>query len=967
MDDSSGSSGSSSASTSGSGLYDDNDIREEILNYLETYKSDESKYIEIANFTPKYSAEYYDAKVLMEAGDGALSLFRPTLEEVINEEQTDLWMYFKIATSSIATSKNPGRNIRFLVKDDTTQKYIGIIAIGSDIYQCSVRDAEIGWNHENHRKHIDNVVNIWCCVSLQPIGFNTNIGKLLCSLCFSKEIFETYKRKYGIEIAAITTFGINGRAVQYECLPVIKFIGYTKGYGTNHMPNHLFNEASSILKEKGIEISGNNKIKRWKTIMRYYNIPDIKLKHGILRGVYIGYIGAQAKAFLQGGERSETGPLKTVAEITEWWKTRWAINRLRNLKKNGKYKLAATGGRPDWTFDLFQVCEEKVATNAPQPDAQIHVALTKEIIAALPELSPSYIAGLMDGDGCIMFNKAGAIMPQIELAQCDPYVVFALQKQYKCGQVRIVAAKTANSRQQFKITIYGCRELLLCLKDHCIIKQRRAEICFRLFEELSSGRGDDSGAGYNTETVKQLFADYDNALKSYEPESDAIYSRINNEYVAGLFDAEGCITFKKYERTNSVTVTITQRSSPTILRKINEFYRINGSLTIQRLNLYSFEKCTLLLNSIEPYVILKKDQISGFNEVVEYRKNRKKYDCDKIAQLKRKIYIPDDYLIIDLNDKYKIVKRADERNLKPLYKENILVARKRPVSRRLAAAGDRGADVYDSAEHHTNIALAVIAKRRNISDEIIYAVREKLEGKVMQKTICEEMGLQRHIVHNIARGKLLPLDTDIRDQIKDKIITKRANRQRRQEMTPETAKKYDAETVAISKRVYSMSQALQIMKYAIEHRETITQTALAAKSQELLGVKLSVTQIHGLVSGRVCIYERELATAGADAYREYKVLCDEIAKIDFKANGRRQFAINNRAVDGETIIRVLREYNRGGRVLTHKDIAAAVGGDDGDVTADQVRGILRGTTKMMPFEFPCGGITWDEYLELRRA
>jgi len=911
------------------------DIREEILSYLETYKSDQSKHIEILNYKPKYNAEYYDNKVLLEVND--MNAFEPIIEEVSNEDLTDLWIYFKIATSSIATSKNPGRNIRFLVKDENTQKYIGILAIGSDIYQCSVRDKEISWDCDNHGKRIENIINIWCCVGLQPLSYNTNIGKLLCSLCFSKEVIDRYNQKYNINIAAITTFGINGRAVQYECLPFIKFIGYTKGYGTNHMPNYLLQEACDILKSKNIEVSGYNKIKKWKTVMNYLNIPDIKLKHGILRGVYIGYLdGKRSKDFLQGicSDFEISSKLKTIKEIVEWWKIRWGINRILNLKKRDRYKNTMS---PEWTYNLFE--ERKIIPHLELENRSISVSITKEIIENLPQLSASYIAGLMDGDGCILFNRNSTILPQIELSQCDPYVVFALQKQYNCGKIRIVSSKSVNSRQQFKISIFGCRELLICLKNYCIIKQRRAEICYKLFEELSGK--------YTVESIKELFNKYENAIILYEPDNDNIYdTRINDEYVAGLFDAEGCITFKKYEKSNSVTLTITQRSNPIILHKINQYYKINATVTVQRFNLYSYEKCEQFLNHIEKYVLLKKDQINTFREVLEYRKKHKKYDCEKFYQLKRKIYIPDDYLINYANMKYITKKKTEQRDLKPLYEAGILIARKNYV---------RTLPYVDNIDHRVNIAIATIMKRRKITDEIIYIVRKKIENKITQKAICEEMGLSRHIVNNIARYKLLPLDSD-RNMVKDKIIAKKQTKEKRITMTSEETKKYDIESVAISKRAYNVATAIQILKYAIEKREYITQTLLSNKSEELFGVKLSVTQIQSLLLGRVSIYEREFRD-NEIRYDDYKSLCEEVSKINFKANGRKYASISQRSVDGETIIKVLKNKNN----LTHKEIAANIG-----IKEEQVRGILRGTTRMMPFEFPCGEISWEEYNLLMR-
>jgi hypothetical protein len=93
------------------------------------------------------------------------------------------------------------------VKDETSGKYLGIISISSDFMNCKTRDNAIGWSHECKTVRLQNV-----------IAFNTNGGKLISALCFSKEILEYIENKYSESIVALTTMSINGKSIQYDMI-----------------------------------------------------------------------------------------------------------------------------------------------------------------------------------------------------------------------------------------------------------------------------------------------------------------------------------------------------------------------------------------------------------------------------------------------------------------------------------------------------------------------------------------------------------------------------------------------------------------------------------------------------------------------------------------------------------------------------------------------------------------------------
>lgn len=904
------------------------DLREEIIKYIEsTSTANDSKLLEIYKYKPLHDKEYYDSKVLLEIKD--FEKFSIYLEEVKTKEQTDLWSYFKISTSSVATNKNPGKLIRFLVKDINTEKYIGILALGDDILNTKDRDKSIGWDMDNHYKKMKNIVNIWCCVGLQPLAFNYNIGKLLCSLCFTKEVFDAFKNKYNSKIAAITTFGVNGRAPQYECLKCIKHIGYTKGYGTQHLPKNLYFKAIEIFNKNGYYLSGSS-MRIWKFIFSKLEIPTILLNHGMLRGIYIGYTSKNSKQYLQGILNNFDCDMESIDVITEKWKNRWGKRRISNLIKSNKNKDNLS---PLWTYDIFNTV---IPDNIKPENIEIKRLIkefNEEMYNNLPKLSDSYIAGLIDGDGCIIYDKQ-SLIPRIEISQCDPYAIFALYKQFG-GTIIVKVLKNKNARPQYKWTINKCNELLLILKDKCIIKSQRANIIYSLYHELNIKKTD-----YNISLLKELFEKYEEIKTIYIPENESYYKdRVNEDYIAGLFDAEGCITFKTVSNTISVSLIITQRSNPYLLQYIKQLYfnkyNINFSITLERLLLYSYESTNKFVKTIGNSILIKKDQFECFKEVVKSRNNNIDYNrnnyADKLSNLKRHIYKID--FKLEEQDK----DRDIERDLKIVYESGIIPIRKKK---------ERKKKDYDKISHIVNITIATMNKKRVISDEIIFEVKRKIDAGKKQCDIIEEMKLNRHTVNNIARGILLPLSAT-KEECKEKICKKLDRKTERNQLSSSDKKKFDGESTAISKRAYNKDKCLEILNYTYQNRARVTQTMIGEN------YSLSFTQINNLLNGKTFLYRREFEND--EDYNEYLQLVERVKSIDFSSMSRLMTKLKVRKIAPDVIVNVML-YSRNNPRLSRKDI-----GKEFKITDEQVRSIVTGKTVVFEFEFPINGITWEEY------
>ena len=310
-----------------------------------------NKTYEVEGFKYKYSLEWYESQVFTANTYADVEALDVEVEFVDDHVKAHLWNFFRAHTSSFAGSKNPGRFKSFLVKDKTSGKYLGIFSLGSDGYACKPRDDYIGWSFDYRRIRSICIMNIRTCVGLQPVSHNFNVGKLIASLCFSKEVIDRMEETYGNPIAALTTFGINGKSVQYERLKCLKYIGLTKGNGTDHIPQELYVETCALLKRYNITFDHVrlNKLGKLTLIASIFNIPFSKLiHHGKQRGIYIGFTGAKAdaEAFLQGKTATFKHTSASVADITKEWKTRWAKQRYEHLTATDRLKDV---NKVEWT------------------------------------------------------------------------------------------------------------------------------------------------------------------------------------------------------------------------------------------------------------------------------------------------------------------------------------------------------------------------------------------------------------------------------------------------------------------------------------------------------------------------------------------------------------------------------------------------------------------------------------------
>jgi len=134
-------------------------------------------------------------------------------------------------TSSFCNENSFGKEIKFIVKEKNTGKYVGFCRIASPIINSKPRNDWIGKTPDLKifNKH---AVMGFIIVPAQPFGFNYLGGKLLALLCTSHEIREMFDSRYDTQTCLFETTSLYGnikQVSQYDGLkPFIKHIGDTQ-------------------------------------------------------------------------------------------------------------------------------------------------------------------------------------------------------------------------------------------------------------------------------------------------------------------------------------------------------------------------------------------------------------------------------------------------------------------------------------------------------------------------------------------------------------------------------------------------------------------------------------------------------------------------------------------------------------------------------------------------------------------
>ena len=280
------------------------------------------------------------------------------MEPIVEYTQDNAkWTLLRQGISSMEFVANPGRNIKFYVKDKVSNKYLGVICMGSDVTSLGSRDEYIGWTRDNKFKDgkLNHTAIGTSIIATQPLGYNFLGGKLVSALVTCSTIRDKWQEMYNETLVGATTTALYGIHSQYNGIPHWKTLGETKGKISIKPDDSAYDVWHQWLKdnktekyEKLVELRPNGqpqtgiKQKIIQMIYQELGIKRAKYEHGFKRGAYYADIYENGRPFLRNEINEDELVMKEKYKldydrIINWWKPK-AIRRYEKLHSENRLK-----------------------------------------------------------------------------------------------------------------------------------------------------------------------------------------------------------------------------------------------------------------------------------------------------------------------------------------------------------------------------------------------------------------------------------------------------------------------------------------------------------------------------------------------------------------------------------------------------------------------------------------------------
>ena len=278
---------------------------------------------------------------------------RPILVEVQGDSKEELLFRYATLHWSIPVSSGYGRRLRFLVIDEHNEKLIGVLGLGDPIFNLGMRDLWIGWNKEDRRERLHQVVDAFVLGAVPPYS-SLLFGKLVALLSASNQVREAFHRKYAgrssvirgrplsSQLVAITTTSAMGRSSIYNRLKfrdrtVFQSVGFTQGSGEFHFANGLY-AALSDFAERHCDATAKHDL--WGTGFRNRreivkkSLPKLGLSsewlyHGVEREIFVIPLAENTRQVLRGEDSLPVWHDQTADDLYKWFRERWLVRRVQ--------------------------------------------------------------------------------------------------------------------------------------------------------------------------------------------------------------------------------------------------------------------------------------------------------------------------------------------------------------------------------------------------------------------------------------------------------------------------------------------------------------------------------------------------------------------------------------------------------------------------------------------------------------
>ena len=272
---------------------------------------------------------------------------------------------FRMATLiwSVPVSRGYGRRMRFLIRDRANGKLIGLLALGSPVFNLSARDEWIGWSVADRRERLVNVMDAYVLGAVPPYSRLLG-GKLIGALATSAEVQDRFQRRYGCResvsgavknanLVLLTTTSALGRSSVYNRLRlqgIVEYerIGWTKGYGHFHISDDTFQKMRELLEKNQHKYASGHSFRdgpNWRIRVVRQALTEVGLdpellNHGIEREVFGVPLTENWRGYLCGETNDVDLDRPSVADIAQAAKERWIVDRAKRCPDYAEWTRA---------------------------------------------------------------------------------------------------------------------------------------------------------------------------------------------------------------------------------------------------------------------------------------------------------------------------------------------------------------------------------------------------------------------------------------------------------------------------------------------------------------------------------------------------------------------------------------------------------------------------------------------------
>ena len=471
----------------------------------------------------------------------------------------------------------------------------------------------------------------------------------------------------------------------------------------------------------------------------------------------------------------------------------------------------------------------------------------------------SYIAGFIDGDGCIFIRKIiDGYQSGIQIAQSRTNVLQIIRyhfggsittsenrnnKNDNIMDVENEYIHKHNVRNQYNLLIRSneYEVLLEYLKNSFIIKEKQYN-CLYEFNKLAN-------LPNKLEEKEELY----NICSENNVKTTIINTnlhKLNIEYIAGLFDAEGCLFICK-DLTN-IYISISQKNHPTILYEIFKILGF-GKVYLYRYEINKKTDCLKFIQLVKKHLIVKYNQAIAFEIFLQTNEtkikgkmysicNEEKHNIEIFTDLNQNDNGKEGYLeTLNLrNIKEQICK---ELHLKRVYKEK---------SKKMMGEGNHNFGKTFSEETRKKMSISIREAKGGVSDDIIIQVRNFIQEGRKNIEIQELLKLPRHTITKIKNGEIV-----CRNEVKTyrKTLTQ-------EEINLSKRKIKVNEIIIVIEKLNKKWQPIQILDHLIEIRNR-------NYIQNNLTIDIIKNIKRNLTNGKPVIYESELSKVDYEYYKQH--------------------------------------------------------------------------------------------------